>query len=341
MKLRRVVLGLSTAAVLLAGGVPASATAPARLSVAGANVVDPAGNPIVLRGYNWGHWGTVQPKDPGAHVAAGANSVRIPLRWWGEWKDDVDSRDTDPDNLSHIKPGHLELLNQTIEQASAAGMWITLFVDSDHGQGAGGNTNNFWTNPEMKQQFKEVWQFLVRKYKYTPYMGAFEILPEPRPVNKTDDEVRAFYDEMIGVIRDIDRRTPIVVGPNENYACSHLEGAYTTVDPKVIYTCNYFIFDNPLNRIGQITDFRRDHNVPVWINQVGIEGCDTDTVALGKADKVLDAFEKNSIGWAWWTYRLNGTNPCTHGIFHLDPSEPDGWKLKKNWRNLVNGYLAA
>ncbi|MEV6237714.1 cellulase family glycosylhydrolase [Lentzea sp. NPDC051838] len=341
MKLRRVVLGLSIAATLLASGVPASAALPARLSVSGANVVDPNGNPIVLRGYNWGHWGTLQPQDPGAHVAAGANSVRIPLRWWGEWKDDVDSRDENPDNASHIKQGHLDELTRTIEQASAAGLWITLFVDSDYGQGAGGRPDNFWTNPVMKQQFKEVWQFLVKKYKTMPYMGAFEILPEPKPVGQSDAKVRQFYDEMTLAIREIDRRTPVVVGPNNNYACSSLEGAYTTIDTKVIYTCNYFIFENPLNRIGTITKFRQDHNVPVWINQVGIEGCNDDTEALGKADQVLDAFKKNSIGWAWWTYRLNGTNPCTHGIYYLDPSAPGGWKLKKNWRNLVNGYLAA
>src|SRR5689334_18815672 len=125
MKLRRVVFGLTTVAVLLAGTAAASAALPARLSVSGANVVDPAGNPIVLRGYNWGHWGTAQPQDAGDHVAAGANSVRIPLRWWGEWKDGVDSRDDDPDNTSHIKQGHLDELTRTIDQASAKGLWIT------------------------------------------------------------------------------------------------------------------------------------------------------------------------------------------------------------------------
>ncbi|MDX3661616.1 cellulase family glycosylhydrolase [Streptomyces sp. ID05-26A] len=339
MKLRHVVCGLATAVVLLAGGVPASAAAPARLSVAGADVVDPAGNPIVLRGYNWGQWGTVQPQDGTVNAAAGANSVRIPLRWWGEWKDGVDSRDPDPANPSHIKAGHLALLDQTVEQASAAGLWITLFVDSDHGQGAGGRPDNFWTNAAMKQQFKEVWQFLVKRYKTKAYVGMYEILPEPQPIGVDDAGVKAFYDEMIGVIRGIDRRTPIVVGPNDNYACSHLEGAFTTVDPKVVYTCNYFIFSEPLNRIGQITGFRAAHDVPVWINQVGIESGDDD--AKAKARKVLQAFDDNGIGWAWWTYRISGLNPDTHGIYYADPSEPDGWHLKPAWLALVNGYLAA
>lgn len=340
MKLRHVVFGVTTAVALLLGSVPASAgAAPGRLSVSGAEVIDPSGNPIVLRGYNWGHWGTVGPQDAGDHVAAGANSVRIPLRWWGVWKDDVDSRDPDPGNPSHIKPGHLAVLDRMIDQASSSGMWITLFVDSNHGQGAGGRPDNFWTNPVMKQQFKEVWQFLVRRYKTKPHMGAFEIMPEPKPVGQSDGQVKAFYDEMIAAIRVVDRRTPVVVGPNDNYSCSRLDGAHTTVDPKVIYTCNYFIFENPLNRIGQITGFRARHDVPVWINQVGIESGDTD--AKAKAREVLGAFDTNRIGWAWWTYRLNGTNALTHGIHYLDPNAPDGWAVKKDWLKLVNGYLAA
>jgi hypothetical protein len=338
VKLRQVVFGVTTAVVLLLGSVPASAGS-GRLSVSGANVVDPAGNPIVLRGYNWGQWGTVQPQDPAANVAAGANSVRIPLRWWGEWKDDVDSYDADEDNLSHIDGDHLKLLDKTIAQASDAGMWITLFVDSDYGQGAGGRPDNFWTNPVMKQRFKEVWQFLVQRYKTTPYMGAFEILPEPKPIGQDDAHVKAFYDEMIGVIRGIDRRTPIVVGPNDNYSCSHLEGAFTTADRKAIYTCNYFIFDNPLNRIKLITDFRTGHDAPVWINQVGIESGDLN--AKSKARDVLGAFDDNGIGWAWWTYRISGTNPDTHGIYYADPDAPDGWHVKQAWLELVNGYLAA
>ncbi|MFI6094687.1 glycoside hydrolase family 5 protein [Lentzea sp. NPDC051213] len=340
MKLRPVIFGLA-AAMLLGSSVPASAdpatALPARLSVSGAHVLDPSGQPIVLKGYNWGHWGTVQPQDPGDHVVAGANSVRIPLRWWGVWKDGVDSRDTTAPG--HISPSHLAVLDQMISQASANRLWITLFVDSDYGQGAGGHPDNFWTKPEMKQEFKEVWQFLVRRYKSTPYMGAFEILPEPKPAGVNDDGVRAFYDEMIGVIRGIDRRTPVVVGPNDNYSCSHLEGAYTTVDPKVIYTCNYFIFDKPLNRIGLITDFRSAHDVPVWINQVGVESGDVD--AKSKARSVLQAFDDNGIGWAWWTYRLNGTNPDTHGIYYRDPADPNGWILKPGWLALVNGFLAA
>ena len=62
-----------------------SAQKPPRLSVSGDQVLDPAGHPMVLRGYSWGQWGTTQPQDAAANQAQGAKSVRIPLRWWGDY----------------------------------------------------------------------------------------------------------------------------------------------------------------------------------------------------------------------------------------------------------------
>src|SRR3954454_19522978 len=65
------------------GGAP-----PMRLSVSGQEILDPSGTPIVLRGWNWGQWGTMQPQDAADNRAQGANVVRIPLRWWGAWGED-------------------------------------------------------------------------------------------------------------------------------------------------------------------------------------------------------------------------------------------------------------
>ncbi|MFL6144895.1 MAG: glycoside hydrolase family 5 protein [Labedaea sp.] len=318
-----------------AGGPTTSSGQPGRLSVSGAQILDPKRQPIILRGYNWGQWGTVQPQDGPDNAAAGANSVRIPLRWWGDWKDGVDSRS--PGQPGHIDGDHLKLLDQTIDRAITNHLWVVLFVDSNFGQGAGGRRDNFWTNPEMKQHFVEVWQFLVHRYLNKPFIGAWEILPEPQPVGVDDDGVRAFYDSIIPVIRAIDPRTPIVVGPNDAYNLRHITGAHTTVDPNIIYTGNYFIFDKPLSRIQDILGFRKTFNAPVWINQVGIPSGRDDS--QDKANTVLDAFNDNGIGWAWWTYRVLGTDKTTHGIYYQDPASPNGWLVKPEWLKLVNGYL--
>jgi uncharacterized protein YndB with AHSA1/START domain len=222
---------------------------PPRLTIAGAQILDPSGQPIIMRGYNWGQWHTTQPNDAPDNVTQGANSVRIPLRWWGDWKDNVDSRNEAEAN--HLDPAHLTILDQTMQWASDNHLWITLFVDSNNGQGADGATDNFWTDPAMKQEFVEVWQFLVQRYRDLPYLAAYEILPEPRATGVTNTAVREFYESIIPAIRALDARTPIVVGPNDAYNLHDLEDAFSTVDDKLIYTGDYFIFPNadPLDRM--------------------------------------------------------------------------------------------
>jgi hypothetical protein len=318
------------------GAAAVSGGSAARLSVSGAHVLDPQGHDIVLRGYSWGQWGTAQAGDAAANAAQGANSVRLPLRWWGDYKtSDIDSRD--PSAPGHIDPSHLAELDKDIAWATGQHLWVVLFVDSNYGQGAGGRTDNFWTDPAMKQQFVEVWQFLAKRYRDKPYIGAYELLPEPNPPGVGDAAVKEFYDSMIAAVRAVDQRTPVVVGPNKDYDLKRLTAAHTTVDKNVIYTGDYFIFDNALNRMPDIVGFEKQFDAPVWINQVGIPSGNADSQA--KARSVLGALNADGVGWAWWTYRISSTNPNVHGIYYEDPSDTTRWLVKSDWLALVGSYL--
>ena len=116
---------------------PAQPPGPPRLSVSGADILDPSGKPILLRGWNWGHWGKAQPQDGAENAAQGANVVRIPLRWWGFYKGrggTVDSREDGATATAGIDPANLRHLDDMVRSASAAKLWIVLFVDSDCGQ---------------------------------------------------------------------------------------------------------------------------------------------------------------------------------------------------------------
>lgn len=325
------------AALSAASWRPPTTGEPARLTVSGDQVLDPAGKPIVLRGYNWGQWGTAQPQDAAANVTQGANSVRIPLRWWGQWKDGADSRDASAPG--HIDPTHLALLDKTIEWASSHHLWIDLFVDSNNGQGASGK-DNFWNDPTMRAQFFQMWSFLAARYAHTPYMGSLELLPEPRAKGVSDAQVRSFYDSLIAVVRKVDARTPIVVGPNDGYSAAQLDDAYTTVDKNLIYTADYFIFDNPLNKLKQIQAFRSKYDVPVWVNQVGTPSGKPNSEQSSRT--VLSALDKAGIGWAWWTYRDVGTKSTGEGIYYRSSKASNAyWVAKTPWLSLVGSYLAT
>jgi hypothetical protein len=315
-------------------------TPPLRLRVSGASVLDPNGDPLVLRGYNWGAWGLAQHGDAADNAAAGANHVRIPLRWWGEWRKGVDSRMKDAEG--HINPDHLRFLDKTIRWATENHLWVTLFVDSNYGQGAPNQKHhdredNFWTNERKRQEFVEVWRFLVERYRGWAYIGAYELLPEPRPPGITPEGVRAFYEALIPEIRALDPRTPIVIGPGDGYDLRLLDTAYTEVDSNVIYAGNYFIFGNPLSRMDDIDAFIAERNAPVWIDQVGIDANDDNEVALKSAEKVLEALNQRDVGWAWWQFRAGTENPNSHGIYYQDGN--GGWELKEHFLAIVTDAL--
>lgn len=275
--------------------------------------------------------------DPPRGVAnhdQGANSVRIPLRWWGEWKPGVNSLNMD--DPGNVDRAHLLALDKTIRWASREHLWIDLFIDSNNGQGANGTTNNFWTNERKRQQFFRLWRFIAERYKHTPYMGMLELLPEPRAQGVSDEQVREFYDEAIRNVRTVDRRTPLIVGPNAGYMASHLDAAHTTVGSKIIYTANYFI-SKPLKQLGYLQDFETKYDAPVWVNQVGIESGNED--AADKTRTTLGALNDAKIGWSWWTYRVQSKTPNTHGIYYQSSNPDPHWILKADWLALVTGYL--
>ncbi|HEY0194109.1 MAG TPA: cellulase family glycosylhydrolase [Kofleriaceae bacterium] len=323
---------------------------PPRLRADHTNLVDPTtSKPIVMTGYNWGQWNTMQDGDAADNVRQGANSVRIPLRWWGDWKSGADSRVEDPE-VDYIDPAHFDLLISTVKAATAKHMWVTIFVDSNYGQGASdvkGSFLNFWMQPTEKAKFKQVWRHVVNEFKTYPYIAAYEILPEPRPqypdangnpVPAPNQDVKQFYDDFIDVVRAIDTTTPIVVGPNNAYNLHDLDDAFTNHDPSnnVIYTGDYFIYDDgePTARLPYIQDFLTTRKRPVWINQVGIRSGYADPFT--KADQVLDGLAAMNVGWSWLTFREDTDSPDEHGIYY----KPNGaWQVKPCWYRFVPGYF--
>jgi hypothetical protein len=327
-----------------------------RLSVRGAEILDPAGAPILLRGWNWGQWGTAQPEDAADNVAQGANVVRIPLRWWGDWGDgSVDARRDDAPG--HIDPDHLAVLDGAIRSATDAHLWVDLFVDSNCGQAsiengtvavcgaaADGSPASFLNDPASKQRFVELWQFLAARYADTPYIGMYEILPEPNftcsPKGCSDwSATPSFYASIIPAIRAIDPRTPILVGPAGAYEIRRIDTAYIPGVDNLIYTGNF------LNGASQkpellafATDFRTAHDAPVFIQQIGVRQSETEAAAI--ADNILGLLSRNDIGWTWWTYREQHSRGTGYAPFWLD--QDDGtWHKNDAWLAVISRELAT
>lgn len=359
MMRRLVTAALLVAAALLAQAAPPPpAAGPGRLSVRGADILDPAGQPILLRGWNWGRWGTTQPQDAPDNVAQGANVVRIPLRWWGLYKgrvQGIDSREDgapaglDPDNLRH--------LDEMVRWASSARLWIILFIDSDCGQnstqdrqqqrycdpsGRFPEGRNFWTDAEARQRFIALWRFIAARYKDTPYLGMFEPLPEPNPPGVSPAQLTAFYDEVMRAIREVSPGVPFLVG-GRAYRAHAIREAYHPAWKDVVYTGNLFLYagkgDGALadlrERAAALTSLRQRHQVPVFVQQVGVRS--REDPDLSRVREVLRHLVQQRIGFTYWEYR-GSASPGEYGVHYQRGNQ---WVAKREWVDAVSAGLRA
>ena len=332
---------------VLACALTGAATAsPPRLAVHGSDLVDPSGRSLQLRGWNWGHWGSVQPQDAADNAAQGANAVRIPLRWWGAWGGrDVDSRDDAAVATAGIEPGHLRTLDAMVAQASRAGLWIVLFVDSNCGQNGTQDADeraycdpehrypqghNVWTDTDARRRFVAVWRFLAQRYRDVPHLGLFEPLPEPNPSGVAPAAITAFYDEVLRAVRPLAPGVPFLVGARR-YRAEHVDAAWNPAWRDVVYTGNMFLHPGAHGlagvdaRLQALTQLRAARHVPVFVQQVGVRsGEDPDRRGL---DAMLDALAAARVGYTVWEYR-GAANPDEKGVLYR---RAGGWVAKDAW----------
>lgn len=317
-----------------------------RLKVSGKDLLTPEGKPIQLNGLNWGWWDTALPGDAEQAVTMSANVIRMPFRWYfGGQGSDIRQTGA-PGN---IKPEGLLQLDQYIDWCIKQKLWVILFAGSD--QGAGDAGENYWTNPELRQEFIDTWKFLVLRYKDKPYIAAYEILSEPHPRKPaTGEDVKLFYEDLIAEIRKIDAKTPLMIGANDHYDINLMEEVLTAADNNVIYTFNFYLptdyikpdkreeaglpivsypgtytdfegHEVTLNKnylatvLQPALDFRQKHNVPILVNQVGVRSrCPGH---LQYMTDVGDLFFDNQVPFTYWTFRTRD-DETQYGLYWYD-----------------------
>jgi len=338
---------------------PTAGSPRTRLSVSEAQILDPSGTPIQLRGWNWGQWGSAQPQDAADNAAQGANVVRIPLRWWGYYDNQdanadpvtrVDSRSDD--EPGHIESGHLRALDQMIHDAACHKLWVVLFLDSNCGQASAtgdtaaycgtasdGNPANFTNSPSDVETFTQVWEFLVARYRDQPFMGMYELLPEPHlgcPTTPCSnwDAAPAFYAPIIKRVRAIDPSTPILIGPDGGYEIKQIATAHVPDVSGLIYTGDFL--DGAAGHpeyIRYATDFQTNFHAPVFIQQVGSRKEDADPDV--RATTILEAMNAAQIGWTWWTYRETKSATGKGFAPYWEDNGPP-WHEDEAWLRLIS-----
>jgi hypothetical protein len=234
----------------------ASDDLPPRLHCQDAQLVKPNGQPITLRGVTYGSWPEDDPLDAMTLKAMGANCVRVALRWWGlHGTDDVDSRDNN--GFSFLKRANVQRWLDLITSASAQGLWVIPFIDSNCGQSGtqdpstvaycdpygsfGAQGRNFFSDPAMRRVFAQiVWPALAAKLRTISKIAMLELQPELLDGRGPEyaAPVRDFYREVIESVREVDPDTPVLIGPRGGYDINYCDEAYLSERTDVVYTGN-------------------------------------------------------------------------------------------------------
>jgi hypothetical protein len=363
----------------LAAVAAAPTAGPPRLAARGSYVYAPDGTSIRLRGWNWGAKESAQPQDAADNVKQGANVVRVPLSWYYGSNGDSGcggAQDSyDPAAPGFINPASLAALDQQVQWASAAHLWVDVMVR--------GGDCDFWTNPVVISQYRQMWQFLAQRYANTPYIGAYELLSEPHPPSQFgNNQVRDLYVRVITAVRAIDAETPIIVGNAKDYDIRNLQEVYMPNQSNIIYTANFYELpayvkqakvggsmtgypgyymdegkpSSACDYVGRgqqvfmnkeflstlmvcATAFRDRNHAPIFINQIGIRSVTPQSLKYVR--DVLGLFALDHIGFTYWDYRT----PWAHGSM-LDGGAAVIWQNKRGtyftktlWLSTISSYF--
>lgn len=313
-----------------------SSTIPAfsRLAISGKTIIDSGtGLPVFLRGWDWGHEAYSTESDAVANKQEGANIIRIPIRWWGNYGVDRDARnDGYPGN---IDPSYVTITDNRINWCKAQGLRVLLFIDSNCGQNGtqnidvqtfcdpdgiyGVSGNNFFTNADAKAKFLALWAFIANRYKNLA--DIYELAVEINPTGLTQTDVTNFYQDIKNVVDPLAPNVLQLIGP-KGYASGNIALAYNPSWTNVIYTGDYL--DDAVSspgtidaRIANTIAFREANHVPVFIQQVGstLTSDPTNSLLL----HVLNTFNLNKVHYTIWEYVSNSATsygPWSQGTGH-------------------------
>jgi hypothetical protein len=335
---------------------------PGRLRIEGPRIIKPNGYEIILRGPCMGSWGEDDPVDMAQIKAMGANSVRIGMRWWGIWGNHPETNSRDDDGFAFLKRENVQHWFDLITSASAAGLWVIPFIDSNCGQSGtqdeetkafcdkkkmfGAQGRNFFTDPGMRRVFAYiVWPAIAAKLRTIARIALLELQPECAGQRGPEyaEPVRNFYREVIDGVRSVDAETPFLIGARDNYNIDLCDEAYLPERQDVAYTGNQLSWRvvNPDKfdaGMVALTNMRAARNVPVYIQQLGRKTGDDPTL-----EYMRDALYKANaarVGFAWWQWKQNTGDPNEYALNYKN-AVSGGWIAKEDEIAALSEALTA
>jgi len=218
--------------------------------------------------------------------------------------------------------------------------------------------NRVWGDQAAQDAWVEMWRYTAQRYKDNPIVVGYDLMVEPNsnevgsfplgdPLDIWDPE--EFYDEYGGTlydwnqlypriaaaIRQVDPKTPILIGGMGYSAIEWLPYLEPTGDPRTVYTVHQYAphlythqwwdtqdcaypgtcdvnwdgVAEPFDRawlddlLSTVDDFKAAHGVPVAVNEFGVMRWEPG--AADFMDDQMDLFEGRGLNYALWLWETS------------------------------------
>lgn len=248
----------------------------------------------------------ITKRDIDSLAAWGFNSIRLPMHY-NLYTLPIEQEKVAGEN-TWLEEG-FTMTDSLLNWCAANKMYLILDLHAaPGGQGKDANISDYdetkpslWESKANQDKMVAFWKKIASRYKNEPWMGGYDIINEPNwnfsGTNKNGcDEtlnapLRALQMEITKAIREVDTKHLIIIEGNcwgNNY-----KGIFPLWDENMALSFHKYWNYNDQGSIQQMLDYRKEHNVPIWLGESG------ENSNVWFRD-VISLIEKNNIGWAFW-----------------------------------------
>jgi endoglucanase len=314
----------------------------------GAQLVDGAGKPLMLRGINLGNW--FEPEGYMFHLDGGPQSPREiedltkeligpakSAEFWRQWRQlYITERD-----MVRIKamgfnsvrvPIHwkyfasndaegFQLMDRLVRWARKDGIYVIIDMHCAPGGQTGTNIDDSYGYPwlysdsKAQEQTIAVWRRIARHYANEPAVLGYDLLNEPiphfPPLQRYNKDLEPLYRRLVAAVRQVDRNHVVILGGAQ--WDSNFKAFGPPFDSNAMYTFHKYWTAPDASVIREYLDFRDKYHVPIWLGESG-ENKDEWIAAFVKT------LEENHVGWCFWPYKKMD---ATSSVVTFD--RPENW----------------
>lgn len=262
--------------------------------------------------------------------ALGMNVIRLPFAWWNILNDD-----------GTLKEDAFARLDWLVENCAKRGLYVILDLHAARGsqnnQDNSGEMNGsqLWENEAYQDQTVYLWECVAAHYNGNPAVAAYDLLNEPGGDLKSTGVVQwEYFDRLYEAIRSVDDEHMIMV--ESCWDPEDLPAPERYGWENVVYQYHWYKWNADNDYWAQKL------NVDVKLHKMaktshpvpGFLGEFTLFQSLDAWEYALRTYSEAGLGWTIWTYKVTGNS--TWGLYNVfgekvDIYQDSAEEIERKW----------